>query len=276
MTIVLSKIKPRGNCFMKITILGCGTSTGVPLPGCFCPVCTSDHPRNKRNRTSALITTDNGQNILIDTSPDLRHQAIQHQVKRIDAVLYTHAHADHILGLDDLRSFNFIQGRPIPCYGTEDTFREIRSIFRYVFERGSAYQGSTTPSLELNTIVPYEAFTVCGTEVLPFALFHGGIQVTGYRIGGLVYATDCNAVPTKSEELIRGTPLLFLDGLRYSPPHSTHYTIPEALEVIHRVQPAQAFLIHMTHAVDYEEVSVRLPNKVALAWDGMTLEFSAP
>lgn len=258
---------------MLLTILGCGTSTGVPIPGCRCPVCLSPHPCNKRLRTSAVISTDEGRTILIDATPDLRQQALRAGIERIDAVLFTHAHADHILGIDDLRAFNFIQQSRITCYGSRHTLPRIRHMFSYVFEPDENYLGGALPQLDLVEFengVPFKLFDL---PIEPFSLMHGDLEVTGFRFGNLAYATDCNAIPLVSQKRLKGIDLLVLDGLRYEA-HRTHFTIPEAISVAGALEVGATWLTHMTHTVEYEEVSRKLPRSISLAYDGLQIEFS--
>lgn len=259
---------------MKLTILGCGTSTGVPVPGCRCRVCTSDNPKNTRLRTSALISLDSGENILVDSGPDLRQQALKHDVRRVDAVLYTHSHADHILGLDDLKSFNFVSGKAIPCYGSHQSLAEIKRVFAYTFQEASGYEGGMLTQLTLNEIDHESDIQVCGLTITPFRLEHGKMTVTGYRFGDLAYATDCNNIPTESLKKLSGLKTLILDGLRHEP-HRTHFTIPKAIEAAAAVGAEKTFLTHMTHTVDYDEESSRLPPNISLAYDGLEIDFSA-
>ena len=258
---------------MQLKILGCGTSTGVPIPGCDCEVCTSKDPKNWRNRTSALISTDSGENILIDTTPDFRHQAIKFGIKRIDAVLYTHSHADHIFGLDDLRGFNFKHGS-IPCFGTAHTLKQIQRAFEYVFEVGEKHEGGALPKVTLHQISAGASFPLFGVTVEPFALMHGTLEIVGYKIGNLAYATDCNRVPKRSLSLLDGIENLIIDGLRYQE-HATHFTIPEAIEVSAELGAKKTYLTHMCHSVEYNRVSKVLPQNVALAYDGLDIQFSA-
>jgi phosphoribosyl 1,2-cyclic phosphate phosphodiesterase len=256
---------------MKFTLLGSGTSTGVPMPGCVCEVCTSTDPRNQRCRTSAYLHTDAG-GILIDASTDLRHQALRWDVRRVDSVLFTHAHADHILGIDDLRVFNFVQKSSIPCYGSGKTLEGIRKMFGYLFDRDPLYEGGALARLELIEIEHSTPFVVQGLEIQPFELLHGRLPVTGYRFGPVAYATDCSAIPAESMEMLRGVKYLFLDGLRYEP-HPTHLSIPEAIEIANALEAEQTWLIHTTHNVDYERVSADLPPGIALGYDGLEINF---
>lgn len=257
---------------MKFTLLGSGTSTGVPLPGCVCKVCTSGHPKNHRDRTSACITLDDGRVILIDAGPDLRYQALKQNVKQVDSVLFTHAHADHILGIDDLRSFNFVSRKRISCYGSPDTMSSITNSFSYIFAPRPGYEGGMVAQLD-----PHEVSNdgTCVIEGLTFELFplhHGSMIVTGFRVGDLVYATDFNRLTDRAEAVMRGAKYLFIDGLRYEP-HNTHVTIPEAVEIAQRLEAKQSYIIHTTHTIDYDEVNGSLPPGIELGYDGLTVSF---
>lgn len=256
---------------MKLQILGCGTSTGVPMPGCQCSVCLSQDARNKRSRTSALIRAEGNFNILIDTTTDLRYQAIAADLRNVNSVLYTHAHADHILGLDDLRGFNYVQNSIIPCYGTEHTISEIKRCFAYIFNPAENYEGGLVPQVAMHVIQDYSVFSVGPVTVQAFSLQHGRTKVTGYRIGDFAYATDCNFIPEESKEILRGIRLLVLDGLRFEP-HKTHFTIPQAVETAQELGAEMTYLTHMTHTIDYATVSRELPDNVRLAYDGLTID----
>jgi len=255
----------------KLTILGSGTSSGVPMPGCDCLVCRSEHPGNHRLRTSALIEID-GLNILIDASTDLRQQALKFGIKRIDAVLFTHSHADHILGLDDLRSFNFVQRESIPCYGTEKTLLDLKRCFHYVFDPDPLYKGGALPQLVLHTINEHGPLAIRGRDLSlsTFPLRHGEGKVSGFRVNNLAYATDCSDIPEKSRESLQGLEYLILDGLRFRE-HSTHFTIPKAIDVAREIGAKKTYLIHTSHEVDYVAVSKELPEGIELAYDGLTL-----
>lgn len=256
---------------MKLTILGSGTSTGVPLPGCTCAVCRSTNPRNKRLRTSALLSTEHGKNILIDASTDLRQQALTHGIARVDAVLFTHAHADHILGIDDLRAFNFVQKAAIPCYGTGRTLNDIKKVFHYIFNPDPSYKGGGLARLELHEVAEKALLSLAGAELQLFPLLHGHLRVSGFRVGKLAYATDVKEIPAESREFLAGLKYLILDGLRFEP-HSTHLTIPEAIEVSREIGAELTYLIHMTHTIDHDEVNAKLPPNVRLAYDGLQLD----
>ncbi len=257
---------------MILKILGCGTSTGVPVPGCTCPVCSSPNPKNHRSRTSALIKVNNSFNILIDASTDLRWQALSWKIPSINAVLFTHSHADHILGIDDLRSFNYIQNSSIPCYGTIEAFKEIKRCFSYIFEPDQQYEGGLLAQLTLNPIDPQRPFNVGPVSVQPFKLMHGKLPVTGYRFGDLAYATDCNFIPDESKDMLRGIKVLVLDALRFEP-HRTHFTIAEAINMAQELQAQSTYLVHMSHSVDYDVTTRNLSNNIFLAYDGLEIGF---
>jgi phosphoribosyl 1,2-cyclic phosphate phosphodiesterase len=256
----------------RLKLLGTGTSTGVPVPGCSCPVCRSTNPHNYRDRTSALITLATGPSILIDASPDLRQQSLRHAVARVDAVLFTHSHADHILGTDDLRCFNFVQGHRIPCYGTEFTLTRLRQTFPYIFTPDPSYEGGLLAQLDLLPLFYGAPLSLFGLDILPFELRHGSSSVAGFRFGEIGYATDCNFLTEGAYEALKGCRVLFLDALRYKP-HKTHFTIEQALSVAAEIKAEQTYFIHMTHAIEHDAVNARLPEGVALAYDGLEIEF---
>jgi len=256
---------------MQFIVLGSGTSTGVPVPGCECSVCRSSDPLNSRLRTSAALRLDDGRVILFDTSTDLRQQALRFAIGRVDAVLYTHAHADHILGLDDLRCFNLISRTSIPCYGTPQTLSSLRSTFAYVFDENSTYEGGLLPQLDLIPFTAGDRLIVCDTTIDSFELLHGSLEVVGFRIGDLGYATDCNYISPKSKALLRGVETLVLDGLRFDP-HRTHFSIPQAIEIAQQIAAKNTYLIHMNHTVDHAGVCAQLPEGISLAYDGLSIE----
>jgi phosphoribosyl 1,2-cyclic phosphate phosphodiesterase len=249
---------------MKITVLGSGTSTGVPMVGCHCPVCASGDPRNKRTRASIVVEIADHY-ILVDTSTDLRKQAIREQLPHIDAVLFTHSHADHIHGIDDLRGFHFIHKRVIPCYGSAETMTTIARNFAYIFQ-GQASAGYA-PLLEPHVVTG--PFTLFGSTIVPIPLLHGEMPATGYRFGDVAYLTDCSSIPTDSLSLLTGLRILIIDALRYTP-HENHFNIAGALNVVARLKPERAIFTHLTHEVPYRDGS-KLPAGVEFAYDGMTL-----
>ena len=258
---------------VQFIVLGSGTSTGVPVPGCKCEVCRSPDPHNNRLRTSAALRLNDGRTILIDTSTDLRQQALKFGITRVDAVIYTHLHADHILGLDDLRCFNIVSRRAIPCYGTPETLAALRSTFAYVFDKNSSYQGGLLPQIETIAFTIGDNLKICDTTIQTVALMHGDLEVSGFRVGNFGYATDCNFISPQSRELLRGVDTLILDGLRYEP-HRTHFTIEQAIEVAKDIAAKQTYLIHMNHSIDHASVSAKLPQQIALAYDGLVIEVS--
>jgi phosphoribosyl 1,2-cyclic phosphate phosphodiesterase len=251
---------------MTVTILGSGTSTGVPVVGCSCAVCTSHDPRNSRTRCSVLIS-HRGRNILIDTTTDLRQQSLREKIKRIDAVFYTHTHADHVHGIDDLRPFNFVAGQAIPIYGSAETIASIRRNFSYIFSE--EVEEGYRPRLDPRQISgPFELF---GLMVEPLPLHHGGGSSLGFRIGPFAYLTDCSAIPEASQRRLQDLEVLVIDGLRFQP-HSTHFNIPQAVEMSARLRARRTLLTHLSHDVEHADCNKALPGGVELAFDGQQIE----
>lgn len=255
---------------MKLTVLGSGTSAGVPTIGCRCAVCTSADPRDNRMRPSVVVSHE-GRNILIDTTPDFRTQALRSKLDRVDAILFTHSHADHVLGLDDVRPFNYMQGAPIPIYAAADTLETIQRIFSYVFE--DVPRQTHVPKLDLNVVdgSPFELF---GLPVQPIPLVHGNQMIYGYRIGPLAYMTDHSEIPPASRAMLQGMDVLFHDALRRTP-HPTHSTVDDALRNIAELRPRRAFFTHICHDLGHAATEATLPPNVRLAFDGMQLEIPA-
>lgn len=253
---------------MRVTFLGSGTSTGVPVVGCHCRVCLSSDPRNQRLRQSVAIE-QNGKHFLIDTTPDLRLQLLRHPIPRLDFILYTHSHSDHLMGLDDIRPFNFRQRETIHAFASAPTAKAIRRAFAYIWDMQSQIGGGK-PQLELHDIEG--PFTHDGIAVIPIPVTHGDWTILGFRIGGFAYLTDTNGVPPASMKLLEGIDTLALDGLRPAPPHPTHFTIGEAVRVAQAIGARRTYLIHLTHEVDHAELDATLPPGVHLAWDGLELE----
>ena len=251
---------------MRITFLGTGTSHGVPIIACDCSVCQSDDPRNKRTRTSVYIE-DGDSRLLIDASPELRLQCLANGVDRIDAVLLTHSHADHIFGLDDLRRFNHIQKGPVSIYGEPETLDRIGVVFSYAFGGGPV--GGGKPKFDLHQIDG--PFQVGQTQILPLRVWHGEASVTAFRMGRFAYVTDTSRIPHESFEQLRGLHTLVLDGLRYRP-HVTHLNVEQAVEVVQALAPERAYLTHMTHDLDYVTLSSELPDGIEPAYDGLAIE----
>lgn len=252
---------------MELIFFGCGTSTGVPVIGCHCEVCSSTDPRDKRTRSSVLIRTSD-KNILIDTSTDLRTQSLANKIDRIDAVLFTHPHADHIHGIDDLRAFNLAQGgAAIPCYGEENTIERIKVMFDYIFRE----DGKDGWKPNLKTTVIDSPFTIFGIEIIPIRIFHGTASIFGYRIGSVAYITDCSSIPEESFKLLEGTEVLILGALRYKP-HPTHFSIQQAIDTSNIIKPKRTILTHLSHSLAYNRDNGLLPPNVELAYDGLTIE----
>lgn len=251
----------------RVTFLGSGTSHGVPMIGCRCAVCTSTDPRDQRLRPSILIELATGCALLVDTAPDLRAQALRFDVRRVDAVLFTHPHADHLLGLDETRRFSALQGGVIPCYGDPETIAEVRRVFAYAFE--PRQQGGGVPNLQLLSVTG--PFTIGNTVVTPVPVMHGQLPIYGYRVGGFAYLTDCSAIPDQSWPLLDGVRVLAIDALRHAP-HPTHFTVAQALDVVARLRPSRALLTHIAHDLGHAETSARLPPGVELAYDGLTVD----
>jgi len=249
---------------MQITFLGTGTSRGVPLIGCKCKVCTSSNPKNKRLRSSILIKSK--VNVVVDTSVDFRAQMLKHKVQALDAIIYTHPHVDHILGLDDVYPFNFWSGKSLPIYGSAQTLQEVKITFRYLFEK-ERYPGIADVEL-----VPIKgAFEIGDLKFEPIQVFHGQLPVLGFRVGSFAYVTDVSHIPTKSLKQLQGLDYLVLDGLRYQS-HPTHFSLSQAAETAQQLGARYTYLIHMTHDVDHEEGNAFLPKSVQLAYDGQVLE----
>jgi phosphoribosyl 1,2-cyclic phosphate phosphodiesterase len=248
---------------LRITMLGSGTSTGVPVIGCACRVCQSENPRNKRWRPGLKLEAED-RIVLVDTPTDLREQALRFGLPRLDAIVYTHSHADHIFGLDDVRIFNFRQRSPIPCYGSEETLRALRRAFAYVWEAGQ--EGGGKPQLEL--IPVREPFTLVDRTFVPVPVWHGGMEVFGYRIGRFAYVTDTNRIPETSFELLAGVEILILDALRHRP-HSTHFSVEQAVAAARRIGARRTIFTHMTHEVDHDDP---LPAGVEFGYDGLAFD----
>ena len=251
-----------------LTVLGSGTSMGVPTIGCDCAVCHSRDPKDRRTRPSVLVEYA-GRAVIIDTTPDFREQAIRENIRALDAVVYTHAHADHILGIDDLRPLSFLH-RPnkLPLYARIQDADFIRSMFRYVFD--AKYKFGGLPQVELKIITgPIDLF---GVQFEPITVIHGETEIFGFRFGSAAYLTDHSMIPEASLERLQDLDILFLDALRYKP-HPTHSTVENSLRIVERVRPRRAFFTHICHDLPHEETNATLPANVRLSYDGMKLEF---
>ena len=255
---------------VTITVLGSGTSVGVPTIGCGCAVCTSKDPRDNRLRPSIYLKFG-GRGVLIDTTPDFRQQALRAGISQLDAILFTHSHADHIMGLDDVRPFNFRQGGHIPIYGSADTLNDIQRSFRYIFENRATE--SSIPKLDVNPLNG-SSFHLFGVEFIPIALKHGRATIYGFRFANAAYLTDHSHIPDESLELLQGLDVLFLDALRHKP-HPTHSTVARSLEYVQMLAPRRAYFTHICHDLPHDETERRLPSHVRLAYDGMELTVGA-
>jgi len=255
---------------LKLTILGSGTSTGVPVLGCHCAVCSSIEPRNSRTRCSALLEWS-GHKVLIDTATDFRQQALREGIELVDSVLYTHAHADHVHGIDDLRTFTLMTGQAIPVYAARSVLDRIQGLFSYIFSETDA--PGYRPRLQVNEVTgPFGLF---GQQVTPIPLVHGPGESLGYRVGNLAYVVDCSTIPESSWDLLHGLDVLVIDALRFRE-HQSHFSISEAIEVARQLQVPRTLLTHLTHDIDYPRHSAELPEGVEFAYDGQVLTVPLP
>jgi phosphoribosyl 1,2-cyclic phosphate phosphodiesterase len=256
---------------VKITVLGSGTSVGVPTIGCHCEVCTSPDPRDNRLRPSILLSYG-GRNVLIDTTPDFRTQALRAKLNRLDAILFTHEHADHIMGLDDVRPFNFRQKGSIPIFGSEETLAAIRRSFHYIFD--SKLPESSIPKLETHTL-DGESFDLFGLEFRPLRLHHGRGLAYGYRFGAAAYLTDHSEIPEESLEQLRNLDVLFLDALRHKP-HPTHSTVERSMAYAELLNPRRTYFTHICHELPHARTENSLPPHIRLAYDGLEITVGEP
>lgn len=247
-----------------LTFLGTGTSHGVPVIGCSCPVCRSKDPKNNRMRASVLIEHKD-HSYLIDTGQEFRLQAIRAGITGLDAVFYTHDHADHLYGIDDLRALTF--GKRLPVYGAPDTLDQVRERFAYIF--GENVPGGGVPSLDLRVIKP-EGMSLDGLQVTPVPIYHGKRLIYGYRFGSIAYLTDCSGIPEGSYALLEDLEVLVIGALRWRP-HATHYSVPEAVGAVKRIAPKQAYLTHMCHVLEHYELDAQLPEHISPAYDGLKI-----
>ena len=252
---------------MKITVLGSGTSSGVPLIGCRCAVCTSADPRDNRLRPSIAVSYG-GRHVVIDTTPDFRAQALRAHLPRIDAVLFTHSHADHIMGLDDLRPFNFFQKERIPLWGAADTIDAIRRSFSYIFD--SRAHTTFVPQLDAH-VHEGRAFEVSGLCFDPIPILHGKARIYGYRFGNAAYLTDHSEIPEDSIDKLRGLDVLFLDALRHQP-HPTHSTVETSIATVRTLAPRRAYFTHISHDLPHQATQDALPAGIELAYDGLEID----
>lgn len=256
----------------RLIFLGTGTSTGVPVLGCDCSVCTSSDPRNQRTRPSVLLAFPAG-NLLIDTTPEMRMQLLRERVRRVHAIAFTHHHADHLFGLDDARLFPKWIGGPVPVFCEQETEECIKRVFSYAFrENTEHWPAGFVPKIQFVRIRPGVPFEVLGQQVMPIRLDHGPFTVLGFRVGNLAYCTDVNRIPDASWSLLEGLDTLVLDALRFRP-HPTHFSLQEALAVIDRLKPRRTLFTHLSHDLDHSPTEAMLPANVGLAYDGLGVEF---
>ena len=262
-------------------MLGTGTSHGVPMIGCDCSTCRSTDPRDRRTRPSILLEWVDGaasdspfrdaiRRILVDTSTDLRMQALTHNVRRVDAILFTHSHADHILGLDEVRRFNMLQKSAIPVYADDRTLADLRRTFSYIFNDATP-AGGGIPQLTMARIAG--PFSLGGLDILPVPLLHGKRPILGFRVGSFAYLTDCNRIPDESWPLLEGVRTLVIDALRHKV-HPTHFSVAEATDAALRIGAERTFFTHIAHDLGHAETCARLPRGVELAYDGQVLEIA--
>ncbi len=252
---------------MKITFLGTGTSSGVPMIGCKCTICQSEDLFDKRLRSSVMVETG-GKTIIIDTGPDFRQQMLKEKVEGINAVIFTHEHKDHIAGMDDLRAFNFIQQKPVEVYASANVQEAIKREFHYVFS-GSTYPG--IPKINLHLIDENVPFLIEGVEIIPIRVFHHKMPVLGFRIGDFTYITDANNIPENEKEKIKSSKVLVLNALRKQP-HISHFTLEQAVELMKELKPEKGFFTHISHQLGlHTEIEKELPPFIRLAFDGLKL-----
>ena len=252
---------------MNLKFLGTGTSTGVPILTCQCAVCTSPDPHDKRTRPSVLLEYD-GRAVLIDTTPDFRAQALREGMTRLDAVLFTHHHADHLMGLDDTRMFYFRQQTPIPIYADARCMATIRTVFAYIFDGNYPFGGVG----KLDPHLIDGPFDLWGMRLIPVPVIHGNLPILGFRVRDMAYLTDVSEIPESSISLLANLDVLIIDALRHKP-HPTHLSLAQALAMVERLKPKRAFFTHIAHELGHKQTNSVLPANVRLAYDGLKVEF---
>lgn len=251
---------------MKLTILGSGTSLGVPVVACRCAVCQSPDWHDRHLRTSALVETEEGRNILIDIGPDFREQMLRERVMHLDSILITHAHRDHVGGIDDIRSFNYVQNQKMEVYCNKEAREAIERDYHYIFV---PHEFPGLPEANLHELTGDEPFNAAGVEIMPIKAMHKNLPVLGYRIGGLVYVTDANYIAPAELRKMEGADVMVINALRKAK-HFSHFCLPEALAIIAQVKPREAYITHVSHEMGfYAEVSKELPPHVHIAYDGL-------
>lgn len=262
---------------MRLRFLGTGTSFGVPVIGCDCATCTSSDPRDARTRHGALVESDDGaRTLLVDAPTELRLQLLRERVQRVDAVWFTHAHADHVHGIDDLRVFAGRRSRPLPVYADADTAEQLRSRFIYIFDDSyTPPEGTSKPNLHLRTFRPFEQVEVAGFDMLPIEVPHGDQRVFGFRVGALGYITDAKRLDARALEALDGVRVLVLNALWHGNPHPTHFNVEEAVDAARTIGAQQTFLTHLTHRVRHADLAAALPAGISPAYDGLTVDLPA-
>ncbi len=255
---------------MKLTFLGTGTSFGVPVIGCHCRVCRSPDPRDRRTRVGAVVETDAGTRLLIDTPPELRMQLVANDIDRVDAVLYTHDHADHTHGIDDLRAVSKRRGGHLPMYGSAETLDSLAQKFRYIFDDSPPPPGSSKPEAQGRALQPGVTTKIGAVDVTPVAVPHGRVTVFAYRVGPLAYVTDAQTVPDAALAAMRGARVLLINAL-FRTEHPTHLSIPEAIRVAQRVGADRTYFTHLTHESFHADLEAELPRGISPAFDGLTV-----
>jgi len=254
---------------VKITFLGTGTSQGIPFIGCSCPVCTSANKKDNRLRAAVWIETPEA-SIVIDSGPDFRYQMLRANVRKLDAIVFTHGHKDHVAGLDDIRPYNYFEKKPVEVYATEETQEALKREYRYIFSN-ITYPG--IPQVELNTINAREPFTIKGVTFIPIRVLHYKLEVLGFRIGDFTYITDANFIAPEEMEKVKGSKAMVLNALRHEP-HVSHYTLAEAIEVAKTADAGETYFTHISHQLGlHDVVEAGLPEGMHLAYDGLELEF---
>lgn len=256
---------------MKLTFLGTGTSFGVPKVGCYCDVCRSPDPRDKRNRVGAVVESNRGTRLLIDTPPELRLQLIAAGIDRVDAVAFTHEHADHTHGIDDLRAITVNREAPLPIYGSKQTLDDLAKKFRYIFDDAMRpLPGTSKPEGKAHVIKAGDAFSIADLDITAVGVPHGNVTVFAYRIGPLAYVTDAKSIPPDAIELLRGTSVLVINAL-FRTEHPTHLSFPEAIEAAREIGAERTYLTHLTHDNFHADLEAELPRGIAPAFDGLTV-----
>ena len=256
---------------MKLTFLGTGTSFGVPKVGCYCDVCRSPDPRDKRNRVGAVVESNRGTRLLIDTPPELRLQLIAAGIDRVDAVAFTHEHADHTHGIDDLRAITVNREAPLPIYGSKQTLDDLAKKFRYIFDDAvRPLPGTSKPEGKAHVIKAGDAFSIADLDITAVGVPHGNVTVFAYRIGPLAYVTDAKSIPADAIELLRGASVLVINAL-FRTEHPTHLSFPEAIEAAREIGAERTYLTHLTHDNFHADLEAELPRGIAPAFDGLTV-----